>query len=188
MADSTTTTQLERDLEAQNAILKALRDERSAKIASHQEYLARSDRAILQAEQKLQAIIESIERYKKYLDYKKVSALEELKGMALPFHGVYDQCFRIGHTTWEVEEDPDDGYRSYFRCARLVSEQASYKMPFFVFPIDVVRIEEFDTKQRNGWSLVSVVDGHEWLTFGTDNRDDYYPCFFFNYSPRAPKN
>jgi hypothetical protein len=44
--------------------------------------------------------------------------------------------------------------------------------------------EEYDDNYSNGVRFVDVKDGHVWLRFGTDNTDDYYPYFVFEYKPR----
>jgi len=31
---------------------------------------------------------------------------------------------------------------------------------------------------------VDVSDGHEWMSFGTDNEDGYYPGFVYNYNEK----
>lgn len=82
----------------------------------------------------------------------------------------------------EVLEDESDGYRSC--CGDIQEKKDTTALNFFKTSIDTVTVREVDQhKSYNGWELVAA-DGHVWLEFGTDNVDDYYPCFSFAYHPR----
>lgn len=106
----------------------------------------------------------------------------------LDFYGVCNNTFQLGlgdtKLTYEAVEDPDDGYRSYLETIKCVDESGIY----FRTPIAMVTIREADSnnygRHFNGYQLVDVENGHVWLTIGTDNNDDYYPCFTFEYTPR----
>lgn len=108
----------------------------------------------------------------------------------LPFHGVDNHRFRLGPNVFEAVEDPDDGYRSYLGSVQATDGEGI----FFSNPVDTVEaveyLEKFDskagTRDVEGWALRSVGDGHVWLVFGTEDYWDYYPCFVFRYTPRAP--
>jgi hypothetical protein len=103
-------------------------------------------------------------------------------GKEYDFYGVDNECFKIDDKAIEVLEDADDGYRSYLGSIELRSPDGKI---FFGQPLDRVVIKEIDESSRDGYRVLSVSDGHLWLEFGTANNDDYYPCFMFDYSPRA---
>jgi len=59
---------------------------------------------------------------------------------------------------------------------------------FFQTPLARVRVEDCTSGHYgtfDGYNLVDVTDGFVWLTFGTDNCDDYYPMFCFNYQHKG---
>jgi len=84
--------------------------------------------------------------------------------------------------TYEAIEDESDGYRSYLgsvetvNCAGLI---------FFSYPVATIRIEDVNEDSETGYQFRDVEDNHIWLRFGTDNADDYYPYFVFQYSAKA---
>ncbi len=112
-------------------------------------------------------------------------------GHPMPFHGVDNHQFKLGKHVFEAVEDESDGYRSMMNEVKEVGEVST--SIFFGSPVDDVVIREAAENQEgaemygsfDGYELVGY-DGHVWLTFGTSNNDDYYPCFEFRYSPRAP--
>lgn len=111
---------------------------------------------------------------------------EELvgNGAVYDFYGVDNTRFRIGGMTLEAIEDPNDGYRSYLDSIVVRDDSDCI---FFHHPIARVKIEEAEQGQWNsfsGYALVDADDGHVWLRIGTDNYDDYYPCFTFEYKPK----
>lgn len=130
--------------------------------------------------------------------------LKSLLGQVYDFYGVDGDSFCIGvngaRFVLEALEDPDDGYRSYFKC--FVTKKVG--KVFFKNPIAKVKFSEGGRSSRigpdvtgmsksekefeearhfTGWVLKDVVTGHTWLTIGTDYGDDYYPCFTFRYEP-----
>ena len=126
---------------------------------------------------------------------------ESLLGGEYDFYGVDNTCFCIGvdgvRMALEATEDPDDGYRSYFRSFQV----SSVGKIFFGTPIARVRLikggesrylykpatKEARMGKFSGWVLQDVESGHTWLTVGTDHGDDYYPCFTFDYTPDPSK-
>lgn len=101
------------------------------------------------------------------------------------FYGVDFNRFKLGRKVYEVMEDEDDGYRSYMGTLEDVTDTNG--LVFFKRSLDKVLVEVVSDYNWSGYRLVSEKDGHVWLEFGTDNRDDYYPCFVFQYHPRGPK-
>jgi hypothetical protein len=115
-----------------------------------------------------------------------MDVLDSLKGESLKFYGVENNVFCVAtgsgkRRAFEAVEDPDDGYRSMLRDVREVPVDGRI---FFGRPIAMVLIKEVESG-FSGWELVDAKDGHVWLRFGTDNADDYYPLFTFEYDPKA---
>jgi hypothetical protein len=98
------------------------------------------------------------------------------------FYGICGNSFKIDVAVFEAFEAWRlDDYRSYFDCLQL---QRGDGLIFFNQPVAkvFVRTEE-DEEGFIGWVLVDE-DDHEWLRFGTDYSEDYYPCFRFIYQPK----
>jgi hypothetical protein len=98
------------------------------------------------------------------------------------FYGICGNSFKIDVAVFEAIEDENDGWRSCFDCLWLRREDG---LIFFNQPVAkvFVRTEE-DDEGFTGWVLVDE-DDHEWLRFGTDYADDYYPYFVFSYTPKG---
>lgn len=111
-----------------------------------------------------------------------VESLEGLVGKEFDFYGVDNLSFKLGNQIFEAVEDEDDGYRSYLGCV-VVREQGDLIFPRLSFAR--VRLEDRSDYNFSGYAIVGVADGHVWLRFGTDNMDDYYPCFTFEYQAKA---
>jgi hypothetical protein len=105
--------------------------------------------------------------------------IDKLLGEEFFFYGAAEHQFKIDEMVWEVIEDPDDGYRSYMQSVLL----AEPKTLFFSEPIAMVKLVQTEEFYR----LLDLADDHEWLTFGTDNSEDYYPMFVFRYHPKLPQ-
>lgn len=98
----------------------------------------------------------------------------------LPFYGVDNNRFKLGAVVYEAREDDRDGYRSYLDSV-VVSDGGI----FFGMPVDTVEAVELLERDFEGFALKSAVDGKEWLRFGTESDDPYYPQFVFRYSART---
>lgn len=96
------------------------------------------------------------------------------------FFGVCHNEFKLNDQVWEAIEDPDDGYRSYLGSV----ERKDSNGIFFPNPVAQVRLTHEDDGNRDVYRLADVNDGYVWLEFGTDNTDDYYPYFVFEYHPK----
>lgn len=111
-------------------------------------------------------------------------------GNEFAFYGAAENQFKLDDTVWEAIEDPDDGYRSHLDTVLVKPDSQTI---FFQTPVarvklvqqkDVTYIEDSWSRKVDFWQLIDVADGHVWLTFGTDNIHDYYPCFTFRYEPK----
>ncbi len=122
---------------------------------------------------------------------------ETLVGFEYDFYGVDCNTFCLGlgargRVAFEAIEDLEDNCnKSSLGTIIINSENKLY----FKTPIARVRLEKFSDDRAGrhslddygefiGWQLVDVTDNHVWLRFGTDNCNDYYPYFMFNYMPK----
>ena len=98
------------------------------------------------------------------------------------FYGIDVNCFKIDDTVFEVMEDPSDGYRSYFDCVNHVPSWDPIFFKRWICDVSIIRYEDVNSE---GYKLIDR-DGWVWLRFGTDNTDDWYPYFVFEYNPEKP--
>jgi hypothetical protein len=115
---------------------------------------------------------------------KKEFNFDSLVGKKYKFYGVDNNQFKLGSVVFEAIEDEGDGYRSYLNSVIVKDVEKSI---FFKRAIADVWLVQEDDGYFDGYKLIDIEDGHIWLRFGTDNSDDYYPWFVFEYSPKAPK-
>lgn len=81
--------------------------------------------------------------------------------------------FTLDGRHYEAEEDPDDGYRSYFRGYITETQIA----PFTVFDAAQVEVRKSANSRHECWEFVSQRSGKVCMEFGTSDLDDYYPGF-----------
>lgn len=109
---------------------------------------------------------------------------KDLIGTKQKFYGVDACAFKLGDYVFEAIEDESDGYRSYLGSIEITNKVCI----FYQRPIAIVEVMEVERFNEQGWGLftgfVLCEEGYEWLVVGTDNNDDYYPCFMFNYYPK----
>lgn len=112
--------------------------------------------------------------------------MDELVGREFDFFGVDDREFKLDETVYRAVEDEDDGYRSYLDSVVVTKPRGL----FFPFRLARVRVEKREEPGINGsyrsftgYVLVGVDDGRIWLKVGTEDFDDWYPMFVFNYCP-----
>lgn len=115
-----------------------------------------------------------------------------LIGGEFDFYGVDNNCFKLDDVAYEAVEDEADGYRSMLGCVETRDVDGKI---FFRTPIARVVLERSEGYEKNEWGgeapmdlykLTDLHDGHCWLRFGTENYDDYYPSFIFDYSAKGP--
>lgn len=85
--------------------------------------------------------------------------------------------FSLDGVAYEAVEDPDDGYRSYMDEIRVIKPvEKMFEIPVVVAYIDKDDKDELVFRDsRNGKTVLSL---------GTDRLDDYYPFYFFDYTPQ----
>lgn len=116
------------------------------------------------------------------MSYGNLEKFDGLVGQEFDFFGVCSNEFKLDDCVWEALEDEDDGYRSYLGSV----ERKNSSGIFFRQSLGRVRLISVDKDDMDLYVLEDVLDGHRWLSFGTDNSCDYYPCFVFEYQPKAP--
>jgi hypothetical protein len=70
---------------------------------------------------------------------------------------------------------------------KCVEIKIDRELIFFGHSIATVRIEILDNPDVEIYRLIDVDDEHVWLAFGTDQTDQWYPFFVFEYNPKPPK-
>jgi hypothetical protein len=113
---------------------------------------------------------------------------DTLIGDTAKLHLCVDQspnCFQLGSVVFEVIEDENDGYRSMMD--KVVIKQTDARSSENTVLATVViknAISNGDwITDFKGYELVDVNTGHSWLRFGTNNTEDYYPSFRFDWTP-----
>lgn len=109
--------------------------------------------------------------------------LDDLVGKIVPFYGVDNLRFKLGKIVFEAIEDENDGYRSSLGSIEVNAEPSDI---FFKRPIAHVIVESVQDVFEGFILRDSKDEKHEWLRIGTDDTDDYYPSFVFDYTPKAP--
>jgi len=106
---------------------------------------------------------------------------DDVVGKTFKFYGVHDTFFKIGQHIFEAIEDEDDGYRSYLDSVETRKDE---KLVFLGRSFATVTVEEKCNGCFDGYVLRDTTDDHIWLKFGTENTDDYYPYFVFEYQTK----
>ena len=87
--------------------------------------------------------------------------------------------FIFDGVSYEVLEDPSDGYRSY-----LGEIYESDSLPAYLFPVSVPVICHMDDSQDSEILCVrDILNGVVIMRIGTDYYDDYYPQCILEYYP-----
>ena len=84
--------------------------------------------------------------------------------------------FELDGTSYLIEEDPNDGYRS---SVAFFGESDGVKPPRFKRPYFVI-VKEL---QDELFILEELKSHREVLRLGTDNSDSWYPCYQFDFHP-----
>lgn len=86
--------------------------------------------------------------------------------------------FVLDGITYSAIEDPSDGYRSMLKELKV----SDFKVTNVFAPVEVTCV------MRSGGfcdilDVIDVVSGKVVLSVGTDNYDDYYPSFVYEWTP-----
>lgn len=110
---------------------------------------------------------------------------ERLLGREHKFFGVDNYCFKLGNQVFEAVENEDDGYRSYLGSVELLGNwKTDHNLIFPRLSFARVTLIECSFGAFDGYQIQDLDHHHIWLRFGTDNADDYYPYFVFEYQAR----
>lgn len=91
--------------------------------------------------------------------------------------------FELDGKTYEVAEDPDDGYRSYLGKINKVYKRCRYRIPDI--PVICV-LNDKDNESGEECEILEFKDAKNdniILRIGTANTDDYYPYCVIEYIP-----
>ncbi len=91
--------------------------------------------------------------------------------------------FRLDGKIYTAIQNPDDGYRSSMK-ELIVSDSGEMKNQFE--PVPVFCIHRTVANYGNSADILDIFDAQNAkliLAVGTDNTDDYYPCFISSYTP-----
>lgn len=90
--------------------------------------------------------------------------------------------FRLDGVTYTAIENPDDGYRSSMEKLFVSNDQP---MKNVFPPIRVLAKKKANDSYSNNdtLELIDIKTGKVVLEVGTDNVDDYYPCFVSSFRP-----
>lgn len=87
--------------------------------------------------------------------------------------------FQLGSVIFEVLEDESDGYRSYLGSVQIVTRSAVKKQGDILGEVIISEDGDF-------YYLNDCKTNHIWIRFGTDNSDEWYPSFIFDFMPYNP--
>jgi hypothetical protein len=110
---------------------------------------------------------------------------EEVLPLTYGLYGVDVNCFKLSYggetMIFEALEDPEDGYRSCLKCVERPGIAREHGLVFPNAHVALVSIRKVSDGYFDGWEFFN--GDHVWLKVGTDNCDDYYPYFVFQYEP-----
>lgn len=113
-----------------------------------------------------------------------MTEFKDIVGKRFGFYGVDGNRFKLGRWVFEALEDEEDGYRSHLKDIERRDHSDAIFFKRVLAVVKVIEFEETEGYGDEGWRFVDVKDGHVWLEIGTNNVDDYYPCFYFRYNAK----
>lgn len=89
--------------------------------------------------------------------------------------------FRLDGLVYTAVEDPSDGYRSSMERLYVADDPIKNVFP----PCRVLcrHSTKGEYNENDTLEFIDMVTGKTVLRVGTDNSDDYYPCFVSEFSP-----
>ena len=117
-----------------------------------------------------------------------LQGVDEFTGTVKTWGANFEDCsairFKLDGIVYVATEDPDDGYRSYL--GELKIDEVDTKNPFS--GVEVLASYRDINKYNETSEIIDFIDtttGEVVLSVGTDNSDDYYPCFVAHFNPLA---
>ena len=118
------------------------------------------------------------------MELKDFVGLHEYGGVELGTNPEYDAeyvIFMIDGNCYKIEEDPDDGWRSYAKDVEEYHGEMSRRC-ILPYPIKVICYMD-DNQDNNILKFMDVENGKIFLLLGTEHTDDWYPNCRFEYNP-----
>jgi hypothetical protein len=106
---------------------------------------------------------------------------ESIKNYADNFEDCQVVNFILDGKTYTAIEDPDDGYRS---CMKEIKEgTAKIKNTFASVQVLGIMKPDGDYNKNDILQLYNISNGKIVFEVGTENTDDYYPCWVASFTP-----
>ena len=118
------------------------------------------------------------------MELKDFVGLHEYGGVELgtnPENDAEYVIFMLDGNCYKIEEDPDDGWRSYAKDVEEYHGTMSRRC-ILPYPIKVVCCMD-DNPDHNILKFMDAENGKVFLSLGTEHTDDWYPCCRFEYHP-----
>ena len=118
------------------------------------------------------------------MELKDFVGLHEYGGVELgtnPENDAEYVIFMLDGNCYKIEEDPDDGWRSYAKDVEEYHGEMSRRC-ILPYPIKVVCCMD-DNPDNNILKFMDVENGKIFLLIGTEHTDDWYPNCRFEYNP-----
>jgi hypothetical protein len=111
------------------------------------------------------------------VDYSLIKSTEE--------YGEDCNCidFILDDVVYSAIEDPGDGYRSYMEDLEINRKDANVANKFKSVEVYIIKRCNNDYKNNDIIDIYDVITNKIVLSIGTDNIDDYYPCYIGEWSP-----
>lgn len=118
------------------------------------------------------------------MELKDFVGLHEYGGVELGTNSENDAeyvIFMLDGNCYKIEEDPDDGWRSYAKDVEEYHGEMSRRC-ILPYPIKVFCYMD-DNPDHNILKFMDAENGRIFLLLGTEHTDDWYPCCRFEYNP-----
>jgi len=96
-----------------------------------------------------------------------------------------NMAFEMDDKVYLVREDPDDGYRSSMKDIEEVDIKVVNQFP--PCKVEGVRREDVEYQKNDVIDFYDLITGQVVMSIGTENTDDYYPCYIAYFDPTAMK-
>ena len=118
------------------------------------------------------------------MELKDFVGLHEYGGVELgtnPENDAEYVIFMLDGNCYKIEEDPDDGWRSYAKDVEEYHGEMSRRC-ILPYPIKVICCMD-DNPENTILKFMDAENGRVFLSIGTEHSDDWYPCCRFEYHP-----
>lgn len=133
----------------------------------------------------------------RYEDRSKFIDFDKFIGCEASFYGVSDNKFKLGSVVFEAIEDPQDEYRSSLDGIIIdsidsiddyIDSEGNLFSDKKIANVKIIELNGYHDRDNywrelDGYGLQDIKNGKLHLVIGTNNSDDYYPSFTFEYFP-----